>query len=524
MNANVATVNIAALAPRPKPIEESIYIGKDVLELLTGSMYADPLSIYREYVQNAADSIDEARTAGLPMDVEPDVLISINHTARSVRIRDCGMSIPAHDFVRKLTTIGASGKRGQKRRGFRGVGRLSGLGYCQELIFRGRAEGESKVSELHWDGRILRDKLRDASFHGGLAEIVSLAVTHTKFASDEYPARFFEVEMRKVQRLRKDLLLNEVEIRSYLSQVAPVAFSPDFQFGRQIQEHLDSVGVAKTVNLKIDGDDRHIFHRATNDLRLSDRDIVPIDGIEMLNYYDSDGELVATGWMARHPYKGAFPKKYGACGIRLRTGNVQVGSEDLIAHLFPELRFAYWAMGDIHVVSPKIVPNGRRDEFEPNIFYTNFQSDLSLTAKKIAQDIRGESIRRNRNKRVRLDMTSLAEWVAHAKTKNLPPKLRDAVSEVAVEKLAATSQAIGRLEQDSAEKSNAEQELAKLKRSISKGENESNDERRRHNVDSTIQVVLKTILSNARTPSSGIALATQVINAFEAPLKRVISN
>ena len=40
---------------RPGP--DDIVIGKDVLELLSTSMYVDPMTIYREYVQNAADPL-----------------------------------------------------------------------------------------------------------------------------------------------------------------------------------------------------------------------------------------------------------------------------------------------------------------------------------------------------------------------------------------------------------------------------------------------------------------------------------
>ena len=39
--------------PVPTPLE--IVVGKDILELVSSSMYIDPLTIYREYIQNAAD-------------------------------------------------------------------------------------------------------------------------------------------------------------------------------------------------------------------------------------------------------------------------------------------------------------------------------------------------------------------------------------------------------------------------------------------------------------------------------------
>ena len=44
---------------------ENIIIGKHTLESLTSGMYSDPFVIYREYIQNSADSIDEAIETGL---------------------------------------------------------------------------------------------------------------------------------------------------------------------------------------------------------------------------------------------------------------------------------------------------------------------------------------------------------------------------------------------------------------------------------------------------------------------------
>jgi molecular chaperone HtpG len=132
-------VSIAGLTKRPARIEDEIVVGKDILELLTGAMYADPLTVYREYVQNSADALDDAREAGFNIKHEPQITVWLDHEHRSVRIRDIGIGVPNRDFIRRLTAIGASPKCGKARRGFRGVGRLSGLGYCQELVFRSRA-------------------------------------------------------------------------------------------------------------------------------------------------------------------------------------------------------------------------------------------------------------------------------------------------------------------------------------------------------------------------------------------------
>ena len=48
-----------------------IVVGKDIIELLGSAMYRDPLSIYREYIQNAVDSIDEAIESGCLLYTSP---------------------------------------------------------------------------------------------------------------------------------------------------------------------------------------------------------------------------------------------------------------------------------------------------------------------------------------------------------------------------------------------------------------------------------------------------------------------
>ena len=128
-------------------------------------MYVDPLAIYREYIQNAADAIDEARVTNLLGAKENgQVEIDIDLEQRSVRVRDNGTGIPAAEFENRMTSFGASAKRGTNARGFRGVGRLSGLAYCQELIFRSRNVGEAQVSELRWDCRKAKSLLRSTDF------------------------------------------------------------------------------------------------------------------------------------------------------------------------------------------------------------------------------------------------------------------------------------------------------------------------------------------------------------------------
>src|SRR6185437_152976 len=91
------------------PPSQEIIIGKDVLELLSTSMYVEPQTIYREYIQNAADAIDQAREQGLlPHSRRGRVDIAIDAASRSIRIRDNGTGIAWRHFAERLSNLGAS--------------------------------------------------------------------------------------------------------------------------------------------------------------------------------------------------------------------------------------------------------------------------------------------------------------------------------------------------------------------------------------------------------------------------------
>jgi len=519
MSAVLSSIDIKSLTPKARPISEEVVVGKDILELLAGAMYADPLTIYREYVQNAADSVDIAREQGLVGLDEVNVLIVIDRASRSVRIRDNGASIPGREFVRRLTTIGASGKRGTKQRGFRGVGRLSGLGYCQEIIFRGRVEGEGKVTELHWNGRKLRELLRDATYEGDLADLVrSIVETRTVPALDQ-PERFFEVELVKVSRLRNDVLLNPEKIREYLSQVAPVPFRPGFTFGEQISGFLKRNGVREPIDVRIEGEDEPIYHRAVDHIELSASVTDVVSGVEFLELRGMDGEVAAFGWMLEHSYAGAVPRRLGLGGLRLRTGDVQVGSETILAPLFVEPRFAGWAIGDIHVASEKILPNGRRDEFEPTLAYAHLQDEITLLLKRVTQTIRDRSDQRTRLKKVQSQIAVIEAWLQQADEGQLSSTVGPHVDRILAARFEDAQKEIAKIPEDSVDRvaSLAKIEVLSKRREVALPKvRKKSDSIKRTPREKSIDIALEVILNNVATPHAGLLMSRKLLTAFGA--------
>ena len=127
-------------------MKRELIIGKYTLESLTNGMYASPLDMYREYVQNAVDSLDEAATYNV---ISPDKLsidITIDAENHDIKIRDNGVGIPAEYAPETLLDIGNSQKNRMTSRGFRGIGRLAGLSYCDKLIFKTSIMGEETAS------------------------------------------------------------------------------------------------------------------------------------------------------------------------------------------------------------------------------------------------------------------------------------------------------------------------------------------------------------------------------------------
>lgn len=371
-----------------------VVIGKDILELLSSAMYVDPMSVYREYVQNAADAVDDARRLGQLVAGEAGrVEVNLEPSTRSVWIRDNGTGIAWPDFVRRMSALGASAKRGSPARGFRGVGRLGGLGYAQELIFRSRTPGEAQVSEIRWDCRKLRALLRSLE-SDDLTGLLTKVVTAGRVDASDRPERFFEVELRGIVRLRADRLMDPTAVSDYLAQVAPVPFAPEFRFGSAIAAALDGAVAVGHLHLSVSGLDTPVYRPHRNTFAIDERNESTFSNIEFVEFPGIDGGIAGIGWVLHHDYEGAIPQVAQVKGLRLRCGNMQVGDNMLLEELFPESRFNAWSVGEIHVVDNRILPNGRRDHFEQNAHFQNLLNHITPTARDIARRCRTGSIKR----------------------------------------------------------------------------------------------------------------------------------
>ncbi len=374
---------------------DAVHIGKDVIEILTSGMYVSPVTVFREYIQNSADSIDAARSHNLLGGAKRGrVAIAFDHAARSVVIRDNGAGIKVRDALPVLLAIGGSTKRGTHARGFRGVGRLSGLAYCRELEFRTKAAGDATVASVTWDSRALRERLATPGVGGDLKSIISDVVTVWYEKAEDPADHFFEVRMNEIARLRNDLLLNEGMIGRYLAQVGPVPFAPEFSFGKEIQKRLSNHSPQTPIEITVAGEALHRPYRDELEFTGSAHKL-HINDIEFFEFADVDGGIGAAGWLAHHEYVRSIPVGLGVRGLRARFGDLQVGESNLFEESFKEPRFNGWTIGELHVFDRRIIPNARRDNFEVNHHHSNLLVQLGPVAAKIAQRCRSASVARN---------------------------------------------------------------------------------------------------------------------------------
>ena len=411
----------------------AIFVGKDVLELLSSSMYVNPLVIYREYVQNATDAIDDAVAYGVLDSVhEGRVDISIDHIDRRVVIRDNGMGVSNADFPLRMLSFGASTKRGTDARGFRGVGRLAGLGYAQTLVFRSRSAGDARVMEATWDMRKVKRMLASSDSSTDLKAIVKEAVTLTTIEVSDSPAHFFEVELLKPRRIGNDRLLNETEIGAYIGQTCPCPFWSAFSHRPKIEKILASHGRSgRSYRIYINGASDPIYRPYRDEIAYSDTKTGRIDKkVKQIEIPKADGDgNAAIGWFVHHDYQGAIPASHGVRGLRARVGNLQIGNERLFADVFPEDRFCSWAVGEVHVLDERVVPNGRRDAFETSIHLDHIIAHLRLIGTQIARECRLASQKRHRRRTIEIGIDKVHEKLEVIKQGAISPHFVEAMKD-----------------------------------------------------------------------------------------------
>lgn len=346
--------------------EHKSKVGKNLISMLMFQMYGDSKLIYREYVQNSRDAINEAVNSGVLSKItEGRISITIDKAEKIITIEDNGTGVSINNVEPVLLDIADSSKDGETSAGQFGIGRLVGGYFCRRLSFKTSSQGEDVASEIVYDIDKIKQILDDKNNHSTATEIID-QTTDLNLYEEDVSKHYFIVTLEDIHPDYPELL-DETIISEYLKEVAPIDYSLSFK--NQListsvhDEYIDlqknvgyfqisingSTSLRKRYGLKIEG---------TGD------DIL---GLEYFKLEDNDFGLLAWGWYANTPFTKSIPVSDKNSCFRLRKHNIQVGDANLLTHYFPknETRGNKYFYGEIHIVNPKIKLNSARDGLAP---------------------------------------------------------------------------------------------------------------------------------------------------------------
>ena len=371
---------------------ESI-IGKNVIESLTTGMYENPLFVYREYIQNAADAVDHAVKSGVLQKGEEAISVRIDNERQEIIIEDNAIGIESAKAFSILRNIAKSTKQKGIDKGFRGIGRLGGLAYCQKLTFETSCKGEDVKSIVTWDAEKLQNLINDTEDKSSGEEVVK-EVTSFDSKKEDKDEHYVKVVMEDVNL---GDLLNIDEVTNYLQMVAPIDINSSFLYKKEIQKYMNEHQLSvDTYNIYINGD--QIFKPYNSKIYSFDKAGTKktAGNVYQVNYFNrksASGEPLFWGWFSMTSLEGQIPSANLARGIRLRSANIQIGDSEICKKFFTstsDQRFSFYFFGELHALNSKLIPNSRRDYFEDNDICKEFENAVKeefLKLKKYCYEV-----------------------------------------------------------------------------------------------------------------------------------------
>ncbi len=355
-----------------------IKVGLRLLETLTSALYDDPIILFREYVQNSVDAYN--KTISTSSDKEFDefhVAIDIDRDGKSITIRDNGYGIDNSQFDEIMTSIGASDKRQSNNQiGFRGIGRLSAMPFCEKLIFTNKCENSNKIQVFQWQGNKFQQLLNQESeieLNQAMSEITD---NYEKDYEDAISDHFFKVEIINYN-IEIVELVKQDDLKYRLSMMLPLRYDPKFEQQKDILEYYKQfMGYSLdryAFTVKLDGEEMYKPYNETNilesginfwDLRYRSKEKNGIPDKIGILWFTFNRKVTANP--VNEPY-----------GILVRSKNMLMGDNNSLADaLFRSKSDEYVATfreltqtlqgvyGEMLIDSPRLNDNARRDWFK----------------------------------------------------------------------------------------------------------------------------------------------------------------
>lgn len=377
-------------------------IGAFVLETLTTGMYRNPLDALREYIQNAFDSIREAERKSVIKNGAGRINISISEEEKLLRLRDNGLGIKKDEIKARLVNIGMSEKSLNTDAGFRGIGRLAGIAYCDKLVFKTQNYDEKELSTVTFDAHALKEAIAPTNRKvEQLASIIDKYVTVTteKVRKNDH---FLELSMQGINT-SGELFLSLKKIRTYLEQVAPLPLdTQSFHYSKEFYDWIDKTGVSlPEVSIILECNNTYELFKPYKKITYStvqNKHKVHING---LRFFPENATKDSPFWIwyTETNCPGAIGDDTVA-GLRLRKSNIALGLSERMSEVFRMVsesyaRFNKYFMGEVHIQDHRVIPNAHRDDFEETPEWIAIKQELIKFAKERSREAHSLSNGRN---------------------------------------------------------------------------------------------------------------------------------
>jgi len=173
---------------------------------------------------------------------------------------------------------------------------------------------------------------------------------------------FTEIRLAQVIEGANNSIYDEENVRHYLSRTLPVSFdSEKFKHANEIDMWLKSVNVVLPTT--------RVYYNNVEIHRPPNRDDIFSNYVGKHLLKNKSGEVIAAFWFlisaANEQPESTKNKLVYNNGIYYKKYGFTIGDQSLITDLITKT-YHKWQYGEIHIISPKIIENTARNNFEYN--------------------------------------------------------------------------------------------------------------------------------------------------------------
>ena len=362
-------------------MQNSIIVGRNLLETITSALYESPIILFREYVQNSLDAYNNA-TKNEGKEKFPEFMVDINvdKVNRKITIVDNGYGIKSKQkFEKDMLSFGDSEKTDRSQFiGFRGIGRVAALPFCETLIFENKAENAASIDICTWQGAKYRDLLNsDTTDSRTFEQIVRNIVEIEHKPCNVDCTHYFKVEIINYS-YEIDELLGQINFEDSLTRLLPIKYSDSFTSSDKIEkkykEFMNENLSDFMCSVILDG--KELRKNYTDDIHILDSDIIFWEIREKSTGNEKPGDKIGLLWFTfKRKMVASKDRKDRDYGIMVRSKNVLMGNNDTFAaicanskeyvasysELTATLRGVY---GEFLINSQNLKDNARREWFK----------------------------------------------------------------------------------------------------------------------------------------------------------------